>query len=194
MPVSTKVGLEALLTPENCALLLIDHQPFQLANVNSHEPTMVINNVTGLAKTAKVYGIPTVLTTVNEERGGAIFKQIQAVFPEQKTINRTFINSWEDRRVVEAVRRTARIAIFTRASRQASTQVATAGSSGIRICAAGTRYSSGNATVTGVGPVALTSNSSRQGLTGSKCAVAGRVNRPASFWDWMPSVAPVRNA
>jgi len=38
----TKVGLDALLTPENCAVLLIDHQPSQLANVNSDEPTMVI--------------------------------------------------------------------------------------------------------------------------------------------------------
>src|SRR6266436_2395932 len=108
MPASTKVGLNALLTPENCVLLLIDHQPFQLANVTSHEPTMVINNVTALARTAKVYGIPTILTTVNEERGGAIFKQIQAVFPDQSTINRTFINSWEDRRGVEAVRKTGR--------------------------------------------------------------------------------------
>lgn len=105
---SAKVGLDALLTPENCVLLLIDHQPFQLANVNSHDPTMVINNATALAKTAKVYGIPTILTTVNEERGGAIFKQIQAVFPDNKTIDRTFINSWEDRRVVEAVRKTGR--------------------------------------------------------------------------------------
>jgi len=108
MPASTKVGLDALLTPENCVLLLIDHQPFQLTNVNSHEPTMVINNVTALARTAKVYGIPTILTTVNEERGGAIFKQVQAVFPDQKPIDRTFINSWEDRRVVEAVKRTGR--------------------------------------------------------------------------------------
>jgi nicotinamidase-related amidase len=108
MPASTKVGLNALLTPENCVLLLIDHQPFQLANVNSHEPTMVINNVTALARTAKVYGIPTILTTVNEERGGAIFKQVQAVFPDQKPIDRTFINSWEDRRVVEAVGKTGR--------------------------------------------------------------------------------------
>src|ERR1700751_1312844 len=108
MQTFTKVGLDALLTPENCVLLLIDHQPFQLANVNSHDPTMVINNVTGLAKTAKAYGIPTILTTVNEERGGAIFKQLQAVFPDQKTINRTFINSWEDPRVVEAVRKAGR--------------------------------------------------------------------------------------
>src|ERR1700688_4323425 len=108
MQTFTKTGLEALLTPDNCVLLLIDHQPFQLANVHSHEPTMVINNVTGLAKTAKAYGIPTILTTVNEERGGLIFKQIQEVFPDQKPINRTFINSWEDRRVVEAVKRTGR--------------------------------------------------------------------------------------
>jgi len=104
----TKVGLDALLTPENCLLMLIDHQPFQLVNVNSHEPTMVINNVTALAKTAKAYGIPTILTTVNGERGGRIFSQVQAVFPDQKPIDRTFINAWEDRRVVEAVKKTGR--------------------------------------------------------------------------------------
>ena len=69
---------------------------------------MVINNVTGLAKLAKAYGIPTILTTVNEERGGVIFKQIQAVFPDQKPINRTFINAWQDGRVVEAVKKTGR--------------------------------------------------------------------------------------
>lgn len=103
-----KVGLEALLTPDNCVLVLIDHQPFQLANVNSHEPTMVINNVTGLAKTAKAFNIPTILTTVTEERGGRIFKSIQDVFPDQKTIDRTFINAWEDKRVVEAVKKTGR--------------------------------------------------------------------------------------
>jgi nicotinamidase-related amidase len=108
MPTFTKVGLDALLTPENCVLLLIDHQPSQLANVNSHEPTMVINNVTGLAKTAKSYGVPTILTTVSAKRGGEIFKQIQAVFPDQKPIDRSFINSWEDARVVEAVKKTGR--------------------------------------------------------------------------------------
>jgi nicotinamidase-related amidase len=108
MQTFTKVGLDALLTPENCVLLLIDHQPFQLANVHSHEPTMVINNVTGLAKVAKVYGIPTILTVVVAERGGEIFKQVQAVFPDQKPIDRTFINSWQDSRVVAAVKKTGR--------------------------------------------------------------------------------------
>jgi len=91
MQTFTKVGLDALLTPENCVLLLIDHQPSQLANVNSHEPTMVINNVTGLAKVAKAYGVPTILTTISAGRGGKIFKQIQAVFPDQKPIDRTFM-------------------------------------------------------------------------------------------------------
>ena len=108
MSAFTRVGLEALLTPEDCCLLLIDHQPFQLANVNSHDPTMVMNNVTALAKTAKVFNVPTILTTVNEERGGLIFKTVQDVFPNQTTINRTSINAWEDQRVVDAVKKTGR--------------------------------------------------------------------------------------
>src|SRR5258706_15816408 len=108
MPTFTKVGLDALLTPENCVVLLIDHQPSQLANVNSHDPTMVINNVTALAKVAKAFDVPTILTTIGAARGGEIFKQVQAVFPDQKPIDRSSINSWEDHRVVEAVKKTGR--------------------------------------------------------------------------------------
>lgn len=104
----TKTGFQALLTPEDSVLLLIDHQPFQFANLHSHEPTMVVNNVVGLAKGAKVFGVPTILTTVLEERGGLLIKGLQELFPEQKPINRTLINTWEDRRVVEAVEKTGR--------------------------------------------------------------------------------------
>ncbi len=100
------VGIEALLTPQNSVLLLIDHQPFQFANLHSHEPTLIVNNVVGLAKTAKVFQVPTILTTVLEERGGLLIKDVQDVFPDQKPINRTFINAWEDKRVVEAVKKT----------------------------------------------------------------------------------------
>ncbi len=103
-----KAGLDALLTPADSVLVLIDHQPFQFANLHSHEPTMVVNNVVGLAKTAKAFGVPTILTTVLEERGGFLIKGLQDVFPSQKPINRTFINTWEDERVVDAVRRTGR--------------------------------------------------------------------------------------
>src|SRR5881296_3420992 len=105
---TAKAGLDALLTPESSVLILIDHQPFQFANLHSHEPTMVVNNVIGLAKAAKVFGVPTILTTVLEERGGLLIKGLQDVFPEQKPINRTWINTWQDPRVVEAVKKTRR--------------------------------------------------------------------------------------
>jgi len=105
---SNYTGLDALLSPDNCVVVLIDHQPFQFANLHSHEPTMVVNNVVALAKTAKVFSVPTILTTVLEERGGLLIKGLQDVFPEQKPINRTFINTWEDQRVVDAVKATGR--------------------------------------------------------------------------------------
>src|SRR5436309_8502862 len=69
---------------------------------------MVVNNVIGLAKTAKLFGVPKNLTTGVEERGGFLIKGLQDVFPEQKPINRTFINTWEDNRVVDAVKKTGR--------------------------------------------------------------------------------------
>jgi nicotinamidase-related amidase len=108
MQSSTKVGLEALLTPDRSVLLLIDHQPFQFANLHSHEPTMIINNVIGLAKAAKAFSVPTILTTVTQNRGGHLLQGLQDVFPEQKPIDRTTLNSWEDSRVVEAVKATGR--------------------------------------------------------------------------------------
>src|ERR1700690_382844 len=103
-----KTGLEALLTPQTSALLLIDHQPYQFANLHSHEPTMIINNVIALAKTAKVFNVPTILSTVIEERGGFLIKSLQDVFPEQKPINRTFINAWEDPNVTDIVKKHGR--------------------------------------------------------------------------------------
>ena len=103
-----KTGLEGLLRPEDSILVLIDHQPYQFTNLNSHEPTMVINNVVGLAKAAKVFNVPTILTTVIEERGGYIIKGLQDVFPDQKPINRTFINTWEDPKVTDIVKESGR--------------------------------------------------------------------------------------
>ncbi|GAA4917219.1 hydrolase [Mucilaginibacter defluvii] len=98
-----KKGLDALLRPEDSILVLIDHQPFQFTNLNSHDPAVIINNVTGLSKAAKVFKVPTILTTVIEERGGLIIKQLQELFPDQKPINRTFINTWQDPAVTDIV-------------------------------------------------------------------------------------------
>ena len=107
-PSTLKNGLNALLTPEDSVLVLIDHQPFQFANLHSHEPMMIINNVIGLAKSARSFNVPTILTTVLEDRGGKLIKGLQDVFPDQKPIDRTFINTWEDARVIDAVKKTAR--------------------------------------------------------------------------------------
>lgn len=103
-----KTGLDALLRPKDSILVLIDHQPYQFANLNSHEPTMITNNVIGLAKTAKVFDVPTILTTVLAERGGHLIKGLQDVFPEQKPIDRSFINTWQDPNVTEIVRKSGR--------------------------------------------------------------------------------------
>jgi nicotinamidase-related amidase len=103
-----KNGLGALLTPDNCALMMIDHQAFQFAGMQSHDGQTVINNVVGLAKSAKLFNVPTLLTTVLEERGGYLLKQLQDVFPEQKPLNRTFINTWEDARAVDWVKKTGK--------------------------------------------------------------------------------------
>jgi nicotinamidase-related amidase len=101
-------GLNALLTPEDSALLLIDHQGAQFANLHSHEPQLVVNNAVALAKTAKLFGVPTVLTTVVAARSGNIIQGIHDVWPDQQPIDRTFINAWQDTRFVNAVKKTGR--------------------------------------------------------------------------------------
>jgi nicotinamidase-related amidase len=103
-----KNGLDALLTPEESVLILMDHQPFQFAAVRSHEQTMIVNNVVGLAKTAKLFGIPTILTTVVADRGGRLIQELQDVFPDQEPIERTLINTWQDGNVTDVVKKLGR--------------------------------------------------------------------------------------
>lgn len=101
-------GLNSLLRPEESVLVLIDHQPFQLTNVNSHDPQAVVNNTTALAKAAKAFNVPTILTSVVAARGGVLFKHITDVFPGQEVIDRTTLNTWEDQRCVDLVKATGR--------------------------------------------------------------------------------------
>ncbi|MFO7307868.1 MAG: hydrolase [Pseudomonadota bacterium] len=96
-----------LLTPDNHALLLIDHQYLQLLTLRSHEASQVIDNAQAVAKASKIFGIPTLLTTAFAERQDLI-KEIQDVFPEQVPLDRTTLNTWEDTRVVDWVRQTGK--------------------------------------------------------------------------------------
>jgi len=90
----------SLLAPDNHALLLIDHQYLQLLTLRSHDAATVINHTTALAKAAKVFNVPTLLTTAFSQRQDLV-EEIQDVFPEQKPIDRTGLNAWEDERVVD---------------------------------------------------------------------------------------------
>jgi nicotinamidase-related amidase len=111
-----KAGLEALLTPENCVVILIDHQPFQFAGLRSHDSQTVISNVVGLAKTAKIFKVPALLTTVLEENGGLILKQLQDEFPEQKPINRTSSIHGLDRKKLDSHRQNSKFRILLKSS------------------------------------------------------------------------------
>ncbi len=101
-------GFASLLRPEDSVVVLIDHQPFQLTNLNSHDPQMVINNTVALAKAAKAFDVPVILTSVIAAQGGLLFPQITDVFPGQEVIDRTFVNTWEDQKVVDVVKATGR--------------------------------------------------------------------------------------
>lgn len=103
-----KSALE-LLSPTNFALALIDHQPQMFFGVQSADRETIINNVVGLAKAAKVFKVPTILTTVAAKSfSGPLIPQLQAVLPDQKPIDRTTMNSWEDQNFRTAIEKTGR--------------------------------------------------------------------------------------
>jgi len=97
------------LTPENCALALIDYQPAMYFGVQSHDRLSIMHNTAILAKTAKLFKIPTILSTVAKDSfSGPMNPMITDVFKEQKLIDRTSINAWVDlnfRKAVESTKR-----------------------------------------------------------------------------------------
>lgn len=100
---------KSLLTPDNCALILIDHQPQMVFGMASIDRQLLINNVVGLAKAAKIFKIPIILTTIAAKTfSGPILSGLQEIFPDQNPIDRTSMNAWEDERVVAAVQKTGR--------------------------------------------------------------------------------------
>lgn len=104
------MGLEprsekGLLTPENCVVTLIDYQPQMLFGVTSIERQLLISNVVGFAKAARVFQVPVVLTTVETRSfSGEIWPQLQAIFPNVQPVERSSMNSWDDAKFVAAVK------------------------------------------------------------------------------------------
>jgi nicotinamidase-related amidase len=99
-----------LLTPQNAALVIIDYQPVQVSSVASRSKRELVANITALARLAKLYDIPVVLSTVNVKTGinKPMIHQIMEVFPNQEPLDRTSINAWEDEDFVRAVKATGR--------------------------------------------------------------------------------------
>jgi len=102
-------GIETLLNPSECALLLVDLQAGLGYGVESMPRQVLLNNATALAKTAATFGVPVVATTsASKVYSGPLFPQIQAVLPEVKSIERRNMNAWEDDAARAAVQATGR--------------------------------------------------------------------------------------
>ncbi|MFF4161278.1 hydrolase [Streptomyces sp. NPDC001678] len=98
-----------LLTPDNAVMLFVDHQPQMFFGTGSGDRTAIINATVGLAKAARAFDVPTVLTTVaSESFSGPLLPQLAAVFPKAEILDRTSMNAWEDEAVVEAITATGR--------------------------------------------------------------------------------------
>ncbi len=101
---TTKGTIHGLLTPDNCTVIFIDHQPQMAFGVTSIDRQLLINNTVGLAKAAKVFQVPIIFTTV-ETKGfsGYMWPQLLEVFPEKEPIERSSMNAWEDEKFVAEV-------------------------------------------------------------------------------------------
>lgn len=99
-----------LLTPENSALIIIDYQPVQVASIKSMDQELLVKQMVRLAKTAKLYNIPVVLSTVNVQTGRnqETVPPLKEVLKDVPSYDRTTINSWEDVQFYEAVKATGR--------------------------------------------------------------------------------------
>jgi nicotinamidase-related amidase len=100
---------KGLLTPVNCVVTLIDLQPQMLFGVANFDRQAIINNNVALAKAARVFDVPVVLSTVETKSfSGNLWPQVQAVFPNQTPIERTTMNSWDDDNFVTAIKKTGK--------------------------------------------------------------------------------------
>lgn len=97
-----------VLTPANSQLIFIDQQPQMAFGVQSMDRQTLKNNVVGLAKAAKIFDIPTTITTVESDSfSGRTFPELLAVYPENEILERTSMNSWDDQNVRDAIARNA---------------------------------------------------------------------------------------
>ncbi len=102
-------NFHGMVTPGDSALALIDFQPAMFSGVNSHDRTLIVQNVQIIAKAARLFKVPTILSTVAAESfSGAMIPEVTGIFPRQKPIDRTSINSWLDPNFKAAIEKTGK--------------------------------------------------------------------------------------
>src|ERR1700758_2608356 len=93
-----------VLTPQNCQLIFIDQEPQMAFAVQSIDRQVLKNNVVGLAKAARVFNIPTTITTVESQSfSGYTYPELLDVFPGHKVLERSSMNSWDDQKVRDSL-------------------------------------------------------------------------------------------
>ncbi|PCE33447.1 hydrolase [Burkholderia ubonensis] len=98
-----------VLTPDNCQMIFIDQQPQMAFGVQSIDRQVLKNNVVALAKAAKTFDIPTIITTVETESfSGYTYPELLDVFPDHPLLERTSMNSWDDQKVRDALAKNGR--------------------------------------------------------------------------------------
>jgi nicotinamidase-related amidase len=99
-----------LITPKNSALLIIDYQPPQVSSIVSMDHRTLVENIVAVARLAKLYALPIVLSTVNVKANGSppTIHQLAEVLAGIEELDRTSINAWEDEEFVTAVKATGR--------------------------------------------------------------------------------------
>jgi nicotinamidase-related amidase len=111
-PTEAAYVMSGQFTPDNCALVLIDHQVGTLQFVHTMSPETSLQNAIMLAKAAKAYGMPVVLTTSQEDHPqGPTAPALQEALPEayKNRVKRTgIVNAWADPNFSAAVRATGR--------------------------------------------------------------------------------------
>ena len=104
----TQTKLE-VLTPQNSQLIFIDQQPQMAFGVQSIDRQTLKNNVIGLAKAAKIFKIPTIITTVETQGfSGYTYPELLDVFPNAKLLQRSSMNSWDDQKGRDALKANGR--------------------------------------------------------------------------------------
>ena len=107
--IRAKRSEKGLLTPDNCVVAIIDLQPQMLFGVANFDRQTIINNNVALLKAAKVFDVPVVLSTVETKSfSGNMWPQVQAIFPNQTPIERSSMNSWDDKNFVAAIEKSGK--------------------------------------------------------------------------------------